>query len=245
MNKQKGLSPILIVLLITAIIGGYLIYSGKINLNKSQLTPVQTTQPSPSDETANWKTYSNLESNYSIKYPNILNYRTSNYQREDRKVNADIFSPVDQSYEITIISYSKEAIPSLEFNATTTNEKLINISGQKVKRKEGIEVVSEKGTVIHVGPIEHPDRNYLIIYTSGNNIAEENSLRTFDQMLSTFKFIQLISQECGVCGSEGMHNLEGRQCAQGLECKNQSQGVASSVYFCVKPGESIKNCLER
>lgn len=57
--------------------------------------------------------------------------------------------------------------------------------------------------------------------------------------------VDLISQECGVCGSKGLHNLDGRQCALGLECKNRSEGVASSVYFCVKPGESIETCLEK
>lgn len=42
---KKGFAPILIVVLIAAIIGGYLIYSGKINLNKSQ-------QNSPSVQTS-------------------------------------------------------------------------------------------------------------------------------------------------------------------------------------------------
>ena len=53
----------------------------------------------------------------------------------------------------------------------------------------------------------------------------------------------LISQECGVCGPKGDHNLYGKECAKGLECTNAAEGIASSVYFCVKPGESIKACL--
>ncbi len=54
-----------------------------------------------------------------------------------------------------------------------------------------------------------------------------------------------VSQECGMCGPKGLHNLDGGQCALGLECKNSAEGVISSVYFCVKPEQSIKTCLER
>ncbi len=54
---------------------------------------------------------------------------------------------------------------------------------------------------------------------------------------------QSISQECGVCGPKGIHNLEGKSCASGLECKNSDGNIASSVSFCVKPRESISKCL--
>lgn len=46
--KEKGFSSILIILLATALIVGYLIYSGKINLNKSQSPTSKTTESSPS-----------------------------------------------------------------------------------------------------------------------------------------------------------------------------------------------------
>lgn len=56
MRNQKGLAPILIVLILAAIVGGYLVYSGKINLNKTSPTSSQNTateqvaQPSPIKE---------------------------------------------------------------------------------------------------------------------------------------------------------------------------------------------------
>ncbi len=84
MTNQKGLSPILAVLLIAAVIAGYLIYSGKINL--PQKTSQQTTSV---DETANWKTYTNTnrEAGYSISYPD-------NWQVDDsNSENVYIFSP--------------------------------------------------------------------------------------------------------------------------------------------------------
>lgn len=55
------------------------------------------------------------------------------------------------------------------------------------------------------------------------------------------------SQECEPCGEQGIHNLYGRQCAQGLECKNKEcndkgECLYSSTSFCLKPGQSIKIC---
>lgn len=81
MLRQKGLAPILIIVLIAAAIGGYLIYSGKINLPQKQVTQTSKSDVNPavtgdeetvyteSDRSANWKTYTNNKYNYSIFYP--------------------------------------------------------------------------------------------------------------------------------------------------------------------------------
>lgn len=45
--RQQGLAPILIVLLIVAAIGGYLIYSGKINLPQKQVNCTQEAKICP------------------------------------------------------------------------------------------------------------------------------------------------------------------------------------------------------
>ncbi len=70
---QKGLASILIVLLIAAAVGGYLVYSGKISLPQKQVTQTSKSDASPAptgvDETANWKTYTNTKYGYSVKYP--------------------------------------------------------------------------------------------------------------------------------------------------------------------------------
>ena len=73
--NQKG-HVLLVVLLIAVAIGGYLLYTNYSN-NRSKVTTSvvqQTTQPSPSpsDETANWKTYTNTKYGFSFKYPSNL-----------------------------------------------------------------------------------------------------------------------------------------------------------------------------
>lgn len=58
-----------------------------------------------------------------------------------------------------------------------------------------------------------------------------------------------VSQECEPCGEQGIHNLDGRQCAWGLECKDRNkckdgdECIVSSTHFCLRPGQSIKTCL--
>lgn len=87
--SQKGLAPIAIVILITAlVVGGYLFYSSQ---TKPTLTPRSTTQttspsstptvspvPNGTGETANWKIYTEPENVFSIKYPNNWKLSLSN-----------------------------------------------------------------------------------------------------------------------------------------------------------------------
>lgn len=67
---KKGFAPIIILLGITIIavlVGGVLVYTNYSN-NQSKLNP-QPTPTSTSDETANWKTYTNKKYGFSFKYP--------------------------------------------------------------------------------------------------------------------------------------------------------------------------------
>lgn len=68
MNKQKGLAPMLIVLIITVALGGYIIY-------KNQSKPVNVTQLNANSSTTNsdnkisWKIYTSPKYGYSFNYP--------------------------------------------------------------------------------------------------------------------------------------------------------------------------------
>lgn len=89
MKNQRGY-VLLIVILIAAAIGGYLVYSGKMNLNQYKATPSPTTDASPAptgtEETANWKTYINKDYKYTIKYPANWQIGSSNGSQESIRV---------------------------------------------------------------------------------------------------------------------------------------------------------------
>lgn len=73
-NKPKSflskplLLGITVILLLTLFLGGYFV----LNKNKKVAEVVPTATPTPTDETANWKTYENQDYGYSIKYPKEL-----------------------------------------------------------------------------------------------------------------------------------------------------------------------------
>lgn len=85
--NQKGLAPILIVVLIAvALVGGHFIYTNYSNnrtktVSQNQISTSQTPQPTPSaapdaspaqngaGETANWKTYTDKDLGFEISYP--------------------------------------------------------------------------------------------------------------------------------------------------------------------------------
>jgi len=76
MKTERGLAPVFIVLILAALVGGYLIYQNQpktystTSTNHSTIpTSVASTAATGSAETANWKTYINTKYGYSIKYP--------------------------------------------------------------------------------------------------------------------------------------------------------------------------------
>ncbi len=94
---QKGFAPILIVILIAIIVGGYLIYKyvgfcGSNCIDESKVFPAdsaslikQTPQPiatpqvaSVLDETANWKTYRDQQIRFELQYPSEMILPRSN-----------------------------------------------------------------------------------------------------------------------------------------------------------------------
>lgn len=83
--KQKGLAPILIVLLIALAVGGYLLY-------QKQTKPVSISQSSPtpiaSDETANWKIF-NSNLSFSFKYPQNFWITSSETRKKDQLEHGD------------------------------------------------------------------------------------------------------------------------------------------------------------
>lgn len=78
-TDQKGLAPILIVLIIALAVGGYFLYQGKTKLSvipqsvvQSSSSPEANPVSTSSAETANWKIYKNSNLGFELKYPDLL-----------------------------------------------------------------------------------------------------------------------------------------------------------------------------
>lgn len=189
----------IIVALFAFGIGGYFLGT---NRNKSvtqyqQATPLPTNiiQPSPTNtpfptenSITSWKTYLNNKAGYSIKYPNSIKQSTSTYDGSGGVVTVDNWSPVGNAYGINIYSYADGVNTRLEFNAKINSNEDISVAGQNVRKLVGTEIISDKGTLVHVGPVKNKGQEYMLIYTSGGQEADPKDLAIFDQMLSTFKF---------------------------------------------------------
>lgn len=88
--KQKGLAPLIIVLIIAVLAGGgYIGYKYfKSNFNITPVTsPTPINETPPEDPTANWKTYINPTEKFSFKYPPTWTIDTKDEKGDDRGEN--------------------------------------------------------------------------------------------------------------------------------------------------------------
>jgi len=174
---------------ITIAIVGYFVLTTKQDKTPYQ-RPISISPAITQNAAGNWKTYTNDEAGYLVKHPTSLDEGAGS----SNNPIVDILEDKNNTYAIYIYTYTDSAgfadRSFLEFNAKVKDEEEIIVGGQATKKLTGIEIDFERGTLIHVGPIKYLGKAYLIVYTSGNNIAELESLRVFDQILSTFRFTQ-------------------------------------------------------
>lgn len=188
---QKGLAPILIVLLIALGIGGYFIYSNESNHRS------QTIQPSPRsiDETMNWKTYTSKNEPFTFKYPN-------NWVLREDPPNADMKTvvvqtgPFDDNYQSVLVSvinnpnnlsiedYVKEGLTdSSLFTFTFTDIIIGGFHGKHTPLVSG-------GTHDDEGAFVKKENKIYEIRWPGWRGKNINSPDIYNQILSTFKFTQ-------------------------------------------------------
>ncbi len=194
--NQKGFAPILIVILVALIAGagGLLVYQK----SKPATTPEPITQqPSPSpipdaspvptgvDETtnpdligANWKTYTNMEFGYSLKYPSTWTYKVSS-----KGSGQIILLPGDKELPpsepsfvvVTVMNSIKQPLIQGDARNVLINKKYIKIAGA-VDGEQG-----EFNGFIQTA-VSHNNNSYYI------NLDKMEYRGIYDQILSTFKF---------------------------------------------------------
>ncbi|MBI4065139.1 hypothetical protein HY409_02120 [Candidatus Gottesmanbacteria bacterium] len=209
-------------------------------------------EPNGSAATADWEIYTNIENGYSLKYPNQGLLRLICPGEELTVTNDGVgnqVGPVEMStcarggrYTLETKTYNSIQPEPEKTKYYTVEGKSINLSGIQAKQYIFTFTNVETGPFPFWYTLARVNKNgktYEIYFD------EKESLYIFDQILSTFRFLdqKSYSQECEVCGPKGLHNVEGKTCTLGLECKSSDNGVVNSVSFCVKPRESIQKCL--
>jgi len=220
MKNNKGFAPIAILFAVITVlaVGGVAYYTGKSSSPKNEVTdnsnyfpPVDQNYTPPvtsntnnnvtaQDTTSNWKTYSGAE--FSFKYPSawylssgtgsvyITNYDSSKIPGSDAPLSKDKMA-------ISIYTYNNLAI-------NETVESWVNKTGLSDKRNilvDGIKAI--RGKIIYTGEEEsgyyqkgqssgddvrvvYKGKGYQIAYSPYGS----KFISTFDQILSTFKFIK-------------------------------------------------------
>ncbi len=181
--NEKGFSPIAILVIITVLILvgiiGFMSWSKANSYSAAQNEARQkgvilNSQPSSNtDETANWKTYTNSEVGYSFLYPSDWQISGSGKDVSAEKDNYKL--------NFFIPPYKTGAIPSTDTyttkNITINNKQYIGTifwkdQNNKVLDFETVDIA--KGLEIH---FYYKDQIYSDQYSA-----------IFDQILSTFKF---------------------------------------------------------
>lgn len=192
MNKQKGFAPILIVIIIAALVGGYLIYQ-----NQTKPTPPPTTQltsaptPTPestnSAETANWKTYTDAENGFSISYPGefAVNKIGGGVSFQKNNTNrAILFLQVnDNKGNLTAREFFNNQPDQMKKPMEDANQitdyQLNGSQGLMFTKKE-----SADGYKDFAVSLSHNNHIYSL-----NFGPKENEFNLANQILSTFKFL--------------------------------------------------------
>lgn len=197
----KGIIWLGVSIILLALIGGGVWFF--LNINKPQPISVQ---PNPIastsatlDQTADWKTYTNTDFNFSVKYPDTIQI---NKAGEGGPANTYINIPniqTNDSAEKTLIIfyYVTDETPEdkvntlIEQNRLDTTTTVVKMSSEKYENNniQGIKLISKFSNLTRYQIfLKHNKAMYqFVINASLNNDITTQAI--VDQILSTFKFL--------------------------------------------------------
>jgi len=201
---ERGLAPILIVLLIALAVGGYFVYQQQAKTTLPTPSPTQTTiQPSPSPtaasplpngagasgaptgdaETANWKTYTTDK--FAFKYPQ--NYVVKESYKGSYAIYLDK-SPIDTHTVIGIDATLSNVYSN--YDKAVELEKTYYKDSRIEDIPNGIKITGKQAGGYGAGVLH---KVILIKYKQGAVHIEaadpdQDTSKIYDQILSTFKF---------------------------------------------------------
>lgn len=189
--NQKGQAPILIVVAILVLLA---IAAGAYYFGKSQTLKIQSPSPVvtspipqliPSDETSNWKIYSDEEFKFQIKYPpNWYTEKQSSsiYISESPIPDIPLTHGLPSAFQMSVDSISSENFSPV----WKVQESVITID--KVQGKKFVDLEPSPALEVLETRIilDNSPYRYTFVFQNKDNQGTHNPV--FDQILSTFKF---------------------------------------------------------
>jgi len=216
-KSQKGLTPVL-VLVIIALIGAGLFgaYYLGTQQSKSQNTQSQATltPTSQTDETASWEEYVDSKHGYSIKYPQTLSYKQESkkevWEMEFDNLNLRNYPEDEEWSKKDAISISLmvrtmqnpgdlkswlEKISTTELIGGTVGPSAVDFTNYKIGDINALDFHTGAERIYRNVAFYQNGNLYVFILNSTGETGSrydynKNAVSIFDQILSTFKFIK-------------------------------------------------------
>jgi|SRR3989344_787409 len=175
---------LVIVVIILVGIGGYFIFVNKSGQTLQQPTPISQ------DETANWKTYSNSQYGFEIKYPPGWNFETIPSHDAAGKVIATqsdfLFTDLTTLHRVIVAPFGFGGGNSSDVTETRN----INLNGttgnwRKFVDSGGLYLIMVDQ--LHIK--QYPQFTISLLPINARPDIDLEKIHEFDQILSTLKFI--------------------------------------------------------
>lgn len=204
LGRSKGILWIGVVLLVVALVGAGAYYLGSrrtVPTTNLELASTQTPTPTP-DPTANWKTYTSNRAGFSLKYPTSLPIETrlcGGTCLEDLSFTPNPFA--GSSSIAVVLAFKDPRIKTLDDykNIFIKNDSsIINVQAANIGGNTAVSYKLSGGIpplpIIEYAVI-HNDYYYLIRLEDSDETNKDliGNQKMFDQILSTFKFIEATS----------------------------------------------------
>lgn len=250
MKNQKGFTPIIILVILALVVGGYFAYQNvqlKKSATQNQPTPAPLVSPSSTpDATANWKIFSDEQNGIEFKYPQTWDAEkmlgwTFNVFLDDRSFEI----PTQPTEFMTLIGVAFNEFMNTETNIKSYAEKTVEEAatrlktyffGQDVTEKDGLTVDGHKAIqldgILGPGMLEGQYFKYTLIQMDDKVLMVSLNInrdfeRIYDQILTTFKFLEPVDPR-----GEGLQKLD--------RCVPTTESGATKCY-----GQTTKeDCLK-
>ena len=213
MNNQKGVAPVIIVLIVIALLtGGFLAYQ-YLQMPKEK---TEVPEEKVEEETANWKVYRSIEYGFEMKYPEgwsiSSGFGAPTLKIDDKEV-PETYSMTRKTtrtifYLLPTVSTQKiSGLIKVEIRDNLEKKSLLSVLGYdpascKIEKEQdtfakiSCEEVERGGAFKAIGSVySKNDRVYVItlMIMLPESLAEvglSSEINTYNLMLSTFKFLE-------------------------------------------------------